>query len=295
MTVVTFALVIASPLLADEDPVDVFKDLVQRSTQLGAAIEAEIRWVGKLTPQERHSVIEYVSRSDSDIVVFKGSTIVKHDLNGDAKDEYIVTGLVRSPSPARYGELVCVLNHSTSNYKMLCARDPDRQTHPKRELTFRDITGDGVEEIIDQEAWGEDDASPGHYAAVYRINGQVLDRLYSGDNYEPLEVRQLDGQRTKQVLQYTRVVDFGYDAGSKGWWVNVLAWDGKILGKSDCKFREFYAEKQKDYEEIKKKAIADNDRFRAKTGTDNELNEAIVKAMNDYLERIRKFGECTHK
>ncbi len=271
---------------AAETNFDCFVKLSRVAKTDRARRNLSMKWFGGFTKDEEREFVDYFDTVNREFVLFSLSQILKDDLDGDGRAEYVVNLLVEEPQPFYYGEVLAVVARERDTFKIIVVSGPNHTIKRHRRMQLLDVTGDGLKEIIEQDSWGVHDEAPERLGVIYKNDDMRFRVVYKRNNYDFLQFRDIKGDGPLEVLEKRREMPFGFYAGRDGWWVNIYNWDGSGFQKTNSKHISFYIEKAKYYQGVLDGAIKSNERYKRKTGKDNPLDEKIIKAMREYLRRI---------
>lgn len=269
---------------------DFFVKLSRAAKTDKARRNQSMKWFGGVTKDEEKEFVDYFDTVNREFVLFSLSQILKDDLDGDGRAEYVVNLLVEEPQPFYYGEVLAVAARERDAFRVIVVSGPNHTIKRHRRMQLLDVTGDGLKEIIEQDSWGAHDEAPERSGVIYKNDDMRFRVVYKRNNYDFLQFEDLDGKGTLEVLEKRRETPFGFYAGIDGWWVNIYNWDGTGFEKTNSKYLSFYLEKAKYYQGVLDRSIKRNEKYKRKAGKDNLLEKNRIRAMREYLRRIAVMG-----
>ncbi len=226
---------------------DVYQRFAKENKQKKLAGTRKIQWIGKLTEKEKNELRDFFDHVHKEFDLW-GSQVLKSDLDGDGKSEYVIhTLLIEDPKPYRLGEVLGVINKKTDKFNVTIIHGPYVDTASiQRKLQVFDLDGDGVKDIIVQyeyESYGE---QPSHSATIYRNERTSFRMVYGGNMDDWLTFEDLDGDGQLEILEAVNEGREG-EVSSKYYWVNIYQWEGSTFKTNPSEFLNFYLRKENVY------------------------------------------------
>jgi hypothetical protein len=273
-------------------------------------ISRVINWAGvsfteqdpSFSKEEKKALVDYIHKGPSGFMFFPNAVVVKEDLDGDGKVEYIADLIIKPAQPFYCGGVIAVMISKQDGFDIRVVSGPP--TFKYRlilNFAFPDLDGDGMKEIAELYRLQENPENPtfdASYSILYKNDGMGFHEIYRRLNYDDLHFRDLNGDGKIEVLETRNetpisgkkegkkddYVPMGY-LPPKWHWINVYEWDGSMLRMSNEKHLPFYLEQQKIYQKLNKEAKEKIAESREK-GKGNRMFEEAAKTLKYYIDRI---------
>lgn len=255
--------------------------VVGSCVSVSAQVSVErLQWVGSFDDSEKQELLPVFQSNGCGLRLFAYSQIVKDDLDGDGRSDFLANALSEDQR-----EHVMALVGAKDGYRCLASASAtnDPGIRRQRKIFTVDFDGDGMKDVVDQHQYDLSGEEAGFHAMVLKFTGESLDPVYSKDSFGALSFENLDADRSYELIEMTNEFKIPYDVA---FWPIVYQWNGERFAEASNKFPDFYAGRAAFYREILSEAVADNEKFLAKTGRENPVKLNIVRAMEAYLGRI---------
>ncbi len=211
------------------------------------------------------------------------SRILRADLDGDAKPEYVVTALIGDPQE-RPKRIIAILRRTEHRDDWITHSPDNTRTGQwwKRRIYTIDFDGDGLEDIVDQRFFHIGGGEAERYALILKFDGKSLKPVYSNDSYDVVRFEDLDNDAQVELIEITD--EFGIPIGV--FWPVVYRWRNGKWVEDSASFPEFYAGKAAIYRAALRDAVESSALLEEKLGQPSWLHQGIIRAMEAYLTRV---------
>ena len=243
-------------------------------------------WIGNFTGDEKRQIMDYLVKSD-EVVLYYGSQIIKHDLDGNETADFVITVKVKGSS-GRYGGMEHIvvlrtinesLSLSTATKKAFCPGFA-----PGRKLSLMDIDDDGLKDIVDQRVYDIGIGQPENHTLVLHNDGRQFIQVFSRQSFGPVDFQDLDGDGKVELVEPTNEFKIFLDSVL---WPVVYRWERTGFREASSEFPEFYGKRLPDFRETHSAAKKKNLAFKEKRGKDNPIRVNIMRAMDVYIQRAQ--------
>lgn len=266
----------------------------ERGKQEKITRKENFAWIGDISEAEKKDLLDFLQKH-KEFHLPPSSDVVKSDLDGDGKPEYIMHLGFRWPASYFSGTVLALILESKDGFQVMVVSGPG-QEFGILELNLKvvDFDGDGLEDIIQTKILEEDPEDPrgDYYSSTiyknYKINEQMrFKEVYKRVTYDYVKFKDLDKNGTKELIESVNELPYETYMGDPKWrWINIYTWDGRRFRKANAKYLSFYLEKEKEYRALLKEAVEKDREFKKKGH--RTIYETAVKAMKEYLKRIEE-------
>ena len=216
--------------------------------------------------------------------------VIKEDLDGDGKPEYVVTVELARDTGKKGVRVFAVVKDVEANTRLItyAPENTDPGLGKARKIFTVDFDGDGKKDVVEQRGYPIGGSSPERYCLILKYDGESLKKVYSAWAHNDCSLVDLDGDGKLELIESTN--EFQVPIHPRFLWPVVNQWrDGRWQPAPEA-FPDFYQRKVQLYadrlELAREKAALSKDIFRESSLPD--LNEEIVKVMETYLARVKK-------
>ena len=211
--------------------------------------------------------------------------VIKDDLDSDGKTDYLITVVLRQGGGTKGVRVFAIIQGLGADARFLTYSPENtsiRSFHTRRIVAI-DFDGDGNKDIVERRSEDEEG-----YCLILKYDGQSLRKVFSTLGYSnDCSLIDLSGDGKLELVETTN--EFQVPLDSRFLWQVVYEWrDGRWQPTPDA-FTEFYRKKAQLYTKRLEGAREEAARYKEKTGKPNLLDEEIVKVMETYLARVKKF------
>lgn len=261
----------------------------ERSRRADRALD----FVGDFTDGERRELESYFDDEDGSLELFDGDTLVKSDLHGDGIPDYVADAHVQMPREGFFGDFIVVMRKSRSGFETRVVDGP-RLAHfaTDRRLAVIDLDADETPEIIAQRGsrFDSEAHSAAYSASIYGPAPGGFWKTAEIEGFSWLSWRDLDSDGTIEILQTTvtpggssRRVDTIDDDRIR--WTNIYNLCGRELALSNSSYREFFAAKRKEYEDLIGKLLGFA-QANWSSGIKSYFEIQAIAALTEYVRQI---------
>ncbi len=224
----------------------------------------DITWIGEITEVEKKALLSFLHKKHKELHLHPqgfhvppGSEVVKSDLDGDGKPEYIMYLGFRWPASYFSGTVLALILESKDGFQVNVVSGPGQEFGIyKLNLKVADFDGDGLKDIIQSGLLEEDPEDPrgDNYSSIiyknYKINEQMLFKeVYKRvRTYDYVRLKDFDKNGTKELFETVSELPYEtYMQNPKWRWINIYTWDGRRFRKANAQYLSFYLEQEKKY------------------------------------------------
>jgi len=279
--------------------------LVSASMSLGKqdriTTKEHIAWIGKISEAEKKALLGFLHQKHKELQLHPQGfrvppkpEVVKTDLDGDGKPEYIMHLGFRWPASYFADTALALILESKDGFQVMVVSGPAQESGIlERHLKVVDFDGDGLKNIIQTGLLEEDPEDPrgDNYSSIiyknYKINEQMLfKQVYKRvRTYDYVRLKDLDKNGTMELFETVSELPYEtYMQDPKWRWINIYTWDGRRFRKANVQYLSCYLEKEKKYRALLQEAVEKDREFKKKGR--RTIYETAVKAMRQYLKRI---------